>query len=61
MIEYKKYFMKIGFKSNDNLPLGKILSIFGMIIVVSSVFQEDNKHYLQAFLDECVYESVGYK
>ena len=53
--------MKIGFKSNDNLPLGKILSIFGMIIVVSSVFQEDNKHYLQAFLDECVYESVGYK
>ena len=53
--------MKIGFKSNDNLPLGKILSIFGMIIVVSSVFQEDNKYYLQAFLGECVYESVAYK
>ena len=52
--------MKIGFEWNDNLPLGKILSIFGMTIVVSSVFQEDQKYYLQAFLDECVYQYVGY-
>ena len=52
--------MKIGFEWNDNLPLGKILSIFGMTIVSSSVFQEDQKYYLQAFSDECVYQSLGY-
>ena len=26
-----------------------------MVIIVRSVFQEDNKYYSQAFLDECLH------
>ena len=37
-IKHKKNFMKIRFESDDNLPLGKILSILVMVIVVRSVF-----------------------
>ena len=59
LIEYKTDFMKIGFKSNDDLPLGKILSIPSMIIVTGSVLQEDNKYYPQVCLHECLYESVN--
>ena len=44
-IKYKKDFMKIRFESNDDLPLGKTLSIPCMIRVVKSVFQKDNKYY----------------
>ena len=32
--------MKIRFKSDDDLPLGKILNIPSLIIVTKSVFQE---------------------
>ena len=58
-IKYKIDFMKLGFKSGDYLPLGKILSIPSMIIVVGSVFQEDNKSYPQDYLDACLYQSVS--
>ena len=34
--------MKIRFESDDDLPLGKILSIPSMIIVFKSDFQKDN-------------------
>ena len=54
--------MKIRFESDDNLTLGKILSIPGMVIVVRSVFQEDKKYYPQVCFHECVYkEEVSYK
>ena len=56
--EYKIDFMKIKFESDDDLPLGKILSILGMVILVRSVLQEDSKYYLQVCLLECMYESV---
>ena len=36
-IKYKKDFMKIRFNSNDDLPLGKILSIPILIIVVKQI------------------------
>ena len=36
--KYGKDFMKIKFKSDDNLPLGKILNIPVCIIAVRSVF-----------------------
>ena len=58
-MKYKKNFIKIGFKSDDDLPLGKILSIHSMIVVVRSVFQEDSKYYPQVCLHECVYEYVN--
>ena len=44
-IKQEEDFMKIRFESVDDLPLGEILSIFGCIIVVGSVFQEDNNYY----------------
>ena len=47
--------MKIKFNSDDNLPLNKILKLHNLTIVVRSVFQE-NRYYLQVFLDECLYE-----
>ena len=48
--------MKIKFKSDDDLPLGKILGISVCIIIVTSVFQENNNYYPQVFLHECFYE-----
>ena len=41
--------MKIKFKSDDDLPLGKILGISVCIIIVTSVFQENNNYYPQVF------------
>ena len=58
-IEYKKDFMKIRFESDDDLSLGKVLSIHNLIIVNKSVLQEDSKYYPQVFLHECGYESVA--
>ena len=55
-IKYKKDFMRIRFESDDNLPLGKMLSIPGMIIVVGSLLQEDNKYHPQVCWHECVYK-----
>ena len=59
-IKYKKDLMKIRFDSDDNnLPLGKILKISVLIIVVKSVFQNNNKYYPQIHIHECA--SVDYK
>ena len=54
--EYGKDFMRVKFNSDDNLPLNEILRLHNLTIIVRSVFQEDNKYYLQVFLDECLYE-----
>ena len=40
------------FESDDDLPLDKMLSIPVCIIVVRSVFQEDNNYYPQVCLHE---------
>ena len=53
---YDKGFMKIKFKTNDDLPLGKIINIPVCVIIVSSVFKEDGKYYPQVLLYECFYE-----
>ena len=58
-IEYKKDFMKISFEKDDDLPLGNILCIAGMIILVVFVYQEDNKHYKKVCLHKCVHEIVN--
>ena len=41
--------MKIRFESDDDLPLGKILNIPACVIIVRSVFQENNNYYPQFF------------
>ena len=49
----KKDFMKIKFYSDDDdLPLGRILNITKCIIVVESVFKNDNKYYQQVYIHE---------
>ena len=48
--------MKIKFESNDDLLLGKILSIPVCIVTVESVSQEDKNYYPQVYLHGCLYE-----
>ena len=58
-IKYGIDFMKIKFQSDDDIPLGKILSIPVCIIAVRSVFKRDNNYYRQSHLHECLYEFVN--
>ena len=50
VIKYEKDFMKIKFKANNELPLGKILNIPVCKIIIRSVFEEDGKYYPQVLL-----------
>ena len=47
--------MKTKFNSNDELPLNKTIEIHSMVIVVRTVFNENNKCYQQVFLYEYQY------
>ena len=40
---YEKYYMKIKFNSDDDLPLSKPLNFHGMTIIIRSVFEEGGK------------------
>ena len=42
---------------DEELPLNNMIEIHSMIIIVTAVFHENNKHYPQVFLDECLYKS----
>ena len=54
--DYEKYYMKIKFNSDDNLPLNKPLKFHLITIIIRSVFEEDGKLYPQVFLDDTLYE-----
>ena len=54
-IEYRKAFMKIRFKADDDLPLGKTFNILDMRIDIASVLEKNGKYYSQIFLRECAY------
>ena len=54
--EYEKDYMKIKFDSDDKLPLNKQLKLLSVTIVIRSVFENDDKYYTQAFLDDCLYQ-----
>ena len=47
--------MKIRFNSDVNLPLNKPLKFHLITLITRSVFEED-KLYLQVFLDDTLYE-----
>ena len=49
--DYDERYMKIKFNSDD-LHLKKMLKLRNMIIV-RAAFYEENKYYLQVFLDQC--------
>ena len=48
--------MKIKFNSDDDLPLNKPLKFRALTIIIRSVLEEDDKRYLQVFLDDTLYE-----
>ena len=50
----EKYFTKIKFNSNDNLPLTKMVKIHKLKVIVRYVFEKDDKYHPQVFLDECL-------
>ena len=54
--DYEKDYMKIGFNSDDELPLNKSLKFRLMTITIRHVFEEDGKFYPQVFLDDTLYE-----
>ena len=56
MIKYSKDIMGIKFKTNDNLPFNKIINIPVCVIIISSIFREDNEYYPQILLYDCFYE-----
>ena len=53
-IKYEEDFMKIKFKSDDDLPSSKLLNISSLIIVTRSAFEEGSKYYTQVYLHECL-------
>ena len=55
-INMKKDYMKIRFKSNDDLPLNKPMKLRILTIIIRSVISEDCKFYPQLFLDKALYE-----
>ena len=59
-IDYEKYYMKIKFNSDDDLPLNKLLKFHLMTVTIRSVFEEDGKLYPQFFLGDTFYELKKY-
>ena len=53
-IEYGKDLKKIRFESNDDLPLNKSIKPHLLTIIIRSVFAEDDKFYLQLFLNDAL-------
>ena len=56
LTKYSKDFMKIRFKTNDDLPLNKIINIPVCVVIVRSIFKEDNEYHPQVLLHDCFYE-----
>ena len=56
VITYSKDFIKIRFKTNGDLPLNKIINISQCVVIVSSIFKEDNEYHRQVLLHDCFYE-----
>ena len=55
-IEYGKDLKKIRFESNDDLPLNMPIKPHLLTIIIRSVFGEDDKFYLQLFLNDALHE-----
>ena len=55
-VNYHKDIMRIKFKTNDSLAFNEIINIPVCVIVVSSVFKENDRYYPQISLHDCFYE-----
>ena len=49
---YDEKYMKIKFNSDDDLPVKKTKELYDIVMVVRSVFHEDNHYYPE----ECLYK-----
>ena len=56
VIKYSKDFMKIKFKTMDDLPLSKMINIPVCVVIISSIFKENNEYHPQVLLHDCFYE-----
>ena len=54
--DYRKDYIKIKFKSDDDLLSNKPLKFHAMTIIIRSVSEESGKLYPQLFLDDALYE-----
>ena len=52
---YEKYYMKIKFNSDDDLPLNEPLKFNIITIIIKFIFEEDGQLYPQVFLDDTLY------
>ena len=53
---YEKNYVRIGVKTDDDVPLDKELKLPSLTIIIRCVFQNGNKFQPQVYLDECLYE-----
>ena len=53
---YEKNHVRIGVKTDDDVPLDKELKLPSLTIIIRCVFQNGNKFQPQVYLDECLYE-----
>ena len=54
--KYGKDFMNVRFKTNDDLPLNKIINIPVCVVILSGIFKEDSEYHPQVLLHDCFYE-----
>ena len=54
--DYDEKYIKDKFNSDDELPLTKMKELPSIIVAFGSVFHENNKYYLQVFLNEYLYK-----
>ena len=54
--DYDEKYMKTKFNLDDELTLNKTIEFHSIIIVVRAVFYENDNHFPQVFLDECLYK-----
>ena len=50
-IKHDDNYVKIKFKTDDNIPLNKIIYFPTITIIIRSVTKKDDKYYSQLFLD----------
>ena len=55
-IEYEKDYMKMRFKSNDDLPLNYPVKLRLLAIIIRCVISKIGKFYPQLFLDDALFE-----
>ena len=55
-IKYDGNYIKITFKTDDNISPNEIIYFPTITIIIRSITQKDDKYYPQIFLDECLYQ-----